>query len=195
MWTAIKGLDGNSQLNAWENGCEEDLSLSLYPFPLLEEWPLFVLLLRRWNLNSESKFARDSNSIRKKDFFIFRSKIIFALNNTIFSLSRKTFFAQTKTRRNKRKRREGGKGTSVFLNECSLGGWINLPRWSHRLSVVFFANVSLAGMMLARMEFHLTSWRDTSKRYHRCFHPPVENVAYRLSACLSLIPSFYPRRG
>lgn len=83
------------------------LFLSLYPFPLLEEWPLFVLLLRRWNLNSESKFARDSNSIRKKDFFIFRSKIIFALNNTIFSLSRKTFFAQTKTRGNKRKRREG----------------------------------------------------------------------------------------
>lgn len=123
MWTAIKGLDGNSQLNAWENGCEEDLSLSLYPFPLLEEWPLFVLLLRRWNLNSESKFARDSNSIRKKDFFIFRSKIIFALNNTIFSLFREKLFLP--------KQRLGGikeKGEReryVCLFERVLARWMN----------------------------------------------------------------------
>lgn len=99
------------------------------------------------------------------------------------------------------------------MNECSLGGWINLPRnarggerrrnrrprWPHRLSsrVVFFANVSLARMVLARMEFHLTSSREgayTSKRYHRCFHPPVENVAYQLSAYPSLILSLSSSR-
>lgn len=99
------------------------LFLSLYPFPLLEEWPLFVLLLRRWNLNSESKFARDSNSIRKRDFYIFRSKIIFALNNTIFSLFREKLFLP--------KQRLGGikeKGEReryVCLFERVLARWMN----------------------------------------------------------------------
>lgn len=99
------------------------LFLSLYPFPLLEEWPLFVLLLRRWNLNSESKFARDSNSIRKRDFYIFRSKIIFALNNTIFSLFREKLFLP--------KQRLGGikekgeKERYVCLFERVLARWMN----------------------------------------------------------------------
>ena len=45
--------------------------------------------------------------------------------------------------------------------------------------------LQLYRMTLAGMEFHLTSRREgdrSSKRYHRCFHPAVENVAYHQAA-------------